>query len=162
MITIIVLSALVTASALVAALSKDTRHVVLGLWVCGMGMGGIFLSFGAEVLAMAQWIVATLGGVSLLMASSMCGELGKKVASRGTTFDLLQAIIVGVGMTAVFGVALFRFQPGMNSLPQSGQDLQALGQLLTEKHSISLNLLAVTLLLVLVGGGVLSRAEEST
>jgi NADH:ubiquinone oxidoreductase subunit 6 (subunit J) len=162
MITIIALSALVTVSALVAALSKDTRHVVLGLWVCGMSMGGIFLSFGAEVLAMAQWIVATLGGVSLLMASSMCGELGKKVASRRATFDLLQAIIVGVGMTAVFGVALFRFQPEMNTLPQSGQDLQALGQLLTEKHSISLNLLAVTLLLVLVGGGVLSRAEEST
>jgi NADH:ubiquinone oxidoreductase subunit 6 (subunit J) len=162
MIAIIVLSTLVIASALIAALSKDSRHVVLGLWVCGMSMGGIFLSFGAEVLAMVQWIIATLGGVSLLMASSMCGELGEKVASRINKFDLLQAIIVGIGMTAVFGVALFRFQPEIGALPQSGQDLQALGQLLTEKHSISLSLLAVTLLLVLVGGGVLSRAEEST
>jgi NADH:ubiquinone oxidoreductase subunit 6 (subunit J) len=162
MIATIVLSTLVIASALIAALSKDSRHVVLGLWVCGMSMGGIFLSFGAEVLAMVQWIIATLGGISLLMASSMCGELGEKVASPVNKFDLLQAIIVGIGMTAVFGVALFRFQPEFNALPQSGQDLQALGQLLTEKHSISLNLLAVTLLLVLVGGGVLSRAEEST
>jgi NADH:ubiquinone oxidoreductase subunit 6 (subunit J) len=162
MIAIIVLSTLVIASALIAALSKDSRHVVLGLWVCGMSVGGIFLSFGAEVLAMVQWIIATLGGISLLMASSMCGELGEKVPSPVNKFDLLQAIIVGIGMTAVFGVALFRFQPEIGVLPQSGQDLQALGQLLTEKHSISLNLLAVTLLLVLVGGGVLSRAEEST
>lgn len=162
MITVIVLSVLVIASALLAALSNDRRHVVLGLWVCGMSMGGIFLSFGAEVLAMVQWIVATIAGISFLMASSMCGELGEKAPSPRSKFDLLQAAIVGIGMTAVSGVALLRFSPEVGAFPQSGQDLQALGQLLTEKHSISLNVLAVTLLLVLVGGGVLSRAEEST
>jgi NADH:ubiquinone oxidoreductase subunit 6 (subunit J) len=160
-------------SALVAALYRDARRVVLALWVCGMCFGAIFLSFGAEVLAVVQWIVTTLVGISLLFFSSMFGELGskepKEVRSRKDNFDLLQAAMVGIAFVAILGVSLLRFQPdaewashlvaGTTSGPSAGQDLQALGQLLTERHFISLEVLGVTLLLVLIGGGVLARPE---
>jgi NADH:ubiquinone oxidoreductase subunit 6 (subunit J) len=137
-----------------------------------MSVGALFLCFGAEVLAMVQWIVATLCGVSLLFFSSMYGELGRpkltepgiseEILKRRNSFDLAQAIMVGVALTAVLGAALSRFSPGFGVTLQSGQDIQALGQLLTERHSISLDLLGITLLMVLVGGGVLSRPEASS
>jgi NADH:ubiquinone oxidoreductase subunit 6 (subunit J) len=166
-------AAIAILSALVAALYRDARRVVLALWVCGMCFGAIFLSFGAEVLAIVQWIVSTLVGISLLFFSSMFGELGSKevseIRSRKENFDLLQAAMVGIAFVAILGASLLRFQPdpqwlsrlaaGAASGPSSGQDLQALGQLLTEKHFISLEVLGVTLLLVLVGGGVLARPE---
>jgi NADH:ubiquinone oxidoreductase subunit 6 (subunit J) len=166
-------AAIAVLSALVAALYRDARRVVLALWVCGMCFGAIFLSFGAEVLAIVQWIVTTMVGISLLFFSSMFGELGSKelseIRSRRDNFDLLQASMVGFAFIAILGVALLRFRPDAEWLshlaasgasgPQSGQDLQALGQLLTEKHFISLEVLGITLLLVLVGGGVLARPE---
>jgi NADH:ubiquinone oxidoreductase subunit 6 (subunit J) len=164
-------AAIAVLSALVAALYRDARRVVLALWVCGMCLGAIFLSFGAEILAVVQWIVTTLVGISLLFFSSMFGELGSKelveIGSRKEKFDLLQATLVGVAFIAVLGVSFLRFQPDAEWLshltttsgPSTGQDLQALGQLLTERHFISLEVLGVTLLLVLVGGGVLARPE---
>ena len=167
-------AAIAVLSALVAALYRDARRVVLALWVCGMCFGAIFLSFGAEVLAVVQWIVTTLVGISLLFFSSMFGELGSKEiteisdsSARKERFDLVQAAMVGIAFAAVLGAALLRFRPdadwmshlASDSGPFTGQDLQALGGLLTEKHLISLEVLGVTLLLILVGGGVLARPE---
>jgi NADH:ubiquinone oxidoreductase subunit 6 (subunit J) len=166
-------AAIAVLSALVAALYRDARRVVLALWVCGMCFGAIFLSFGAEMLAVVQWIVTTLVGISLLFFSSMFGELGSKeiseIKSRKENFDLLQAAMVGLAFIGILGVSLLRFKPdaewlshltaGATSGPSNGQDLQALGQLLTERHFISLEVFGVTLLLVLVGGGVLARPE---
>jgi NADH:ubiquinone oxidoreductase subunit 6 (subunit J) len=166
-----IFAAIAILSALGAALYRDARRVVLSLWICGMCFGAIFLSFGAEVLAVVQWIVTTLVGISLLFFSSMFGELGSKKVTEGRTrkesFELLQAAMVGIAFVAILGVSLLRFQPDADWLshlsassgPSTGQDLQALGQLLTERHFISLEVLGVTLLLVLVGGGVLARPE---
>jgi NADH:ubiquinone oxidoreductase subunit 6 (subunit J) len=161
MIVVLFLSILVVASALIAAMSEDARRVVLALWICGMSLGGIFLSFGAEVLAMVQWIVATLSGISLLFFSSMFGELGAQGKKR-STFDLLQASMLGIALVAVLGIAFSKFSPDINAGTQTGQEIHALGLLLSQKHFISLEVLGVTLLLVLVGGGVLARPETES
>jgi NADH:ubiquinone oxidoreductase subunit 6 (subunit J) len=46
-------------------------------------------------------------------------------------------------------------------MPAAGNDLASLGKVMVENHIISLEVLALTLFLILVGGGVVARPESS-
>jgi NADH:ubiquinone oxidoreductase subunit 6 (subunit J) len=46
------------------------------------------------------------------------------------------------------------------TLPAQGNDLFSIGKVLTDHHLLALEVLAMTLLLVLVGGGAVARPES--
>ena len=67
---------LTLAAVLVATFVGDIRRAVLALWVAGLGVGAVYLTLGAEVLAVVQWIVSTLVAISFIFFSAMFGEYG--------------------------------------------------------------------------------------
>ena len=71
-----VFAVITLAAVFVAAFAGDIRRATLSLWVAGLAVGAVYLTLGAEVLAIVQWIVSTLVAVSFVFFSAMFGEYG--------------------------------------------------------------------------------------
>lgn len=153
-------------AALMATFVSPIRRAILALWVVGLGVGAIYLTVGAEFLAIIQWIVSTLVTISFVFFSVMFGEYNppkeqsKKSASQGVLL-LALSVILGLSFSAIIWL-------GAESLPETAfvvepksGDLSSLGRVLTHENLLSLEVLALTLFLVLVGGGVVARFEGS-
>lgn len=155
-----------------AAFVGDIRRATLALWVAGLSVGCVFLTIGAEALAIIQWVLSTLVAISLIFFSVMFGEYGQSgpgVARNWKDlpdFERKRLLISFGGIAAglAFSWLVWRgagpLPPESLSVPVSGNDLQSLGRSLTEDHLLSLEVLALTLFLVLIGGGVIARPES--
>lgn len=67
---------------------------------------------------------------------------------------------IGVGFALIVWLGAAPIPVGLLVVPQSGNDILAVGRILTENHLLSLEILALTLLLTLIGGGVVARPES--
>ena len=165
-------SAIALGAALTATFMSSIRFAILSLWVCGLAVGGIFLSQGAELLAITQWIVSTLGALCFIFYSVMLGEYH----SEGTTpfkRKLVSGILptlAGLGFSGVIWLgshSLSSANAGANALalnmapptPENAHNLTTIGKSLIDKQFLSLQILGLTLFLVVVGAGVIARPE---
>ena len=69
------------------------------------------------------------------------------------------AAIIGLAFLAVIRMGTADLPEGSLAIPTEGSDLLALGHILTSHHLLSLEVFAATILLILVGGGVIARPE---
>jgi NADH:ubiquinone oxidoreductase subunit 6 (subunit J) len=140
----------------------DIRRAVLSLWVAGLGIGAIYLTLGAELLAVVQWIVSTLVAISFVFFSVMFGEYGQKQKMQldRRLIKVLLAVLLGLAFAWVVWFGSGRYPDELLAQPMEGTDLAAIGKTLTGQHLLSLEVLALTLFLVLVGGGVIARPDE--
>lgn len=155
-------SAVTLVSAVIAVFVGDMRRSILALWVAGLGAGGLFLSLGAELLAMIQWIVSTLMTVSFIFYAVMFGEYGKgddrPLAKRALSAAL--PILLGGAFAGVVFVGASRIPGALEwgvPAPAINTDLAAVGQSLVTDHLLSLELMALALFLILIGAGVVAR-----
>lgn len=157
---IAVFSGITVLAAVLAVVFSDMRKVIVASWIASMSAGALFLSYGAEYLAVVQWLVGTLVAISFLVYASLFGGYTSLDArpKREKVFDAIPALVIGLSFFAIVTVAVLG--QGAN-LESPAADLVATGQSLSEKHVISLELMAFLLLAVLVGAGVVGRAEES-
>ena len=151
------------AAGLIAAIVENMRRATLALWIAGLGMGGIYLTLGAETLAIIQWIISTLGAISFIFFAVMFGEYGaeEKKGERRRLLKSALALVLGAAFSAVIYLGAGKLPEGFLGIPTGGNDLAALGQTMTQDHLLSLEVLALTLFLVLVGGGVVARPERN-
>ena len=141
-------------SALGATLSENLRMATLFLWLCGIGVGGLYLSLGAELLSIVQWIVATLVGISLLFHSIMFG-----VRKGGVPWTrLVLALVVAGGFVAALLPGMAGISGGTGGT-SSAPDLSAIGVRLAGRGLLALEALGLTLFLGIMGAGILSRPE---
>lgn len=142
-------------SASVAALASSLRVVILSIWVCGMATGATYLSLGAEVLAIVQWIMATLVAISFLFFSIQFGIRTEKV-------DLKKTVLGGFLCAAFLGLAWIAVR---GWVPQGGNqtfvsEIDAMGRIMVGEYLLPTEIVAISLFLVIVGIGVISRPEE--
>ena len=150
----------ITLAAVVAAtFVGDIRRAVLSLWVAGLSIGAVYITLGAEVLAIVQWIVSTLVAISFIFFSAMFGEYGP-----GERFKFDRRLIkmsLGVAAGGAFAWVIWfgteQLYEGQLGQIVEGTDIASLGKAMTGQHLLSLEVLALTLFLVLVGGGVIAR-----
>jgi NADH:ubiquinone oxidoreductase subunit 6 (subunit J) len=144
-----------------ATFAPDLRRSNLSLWIAGLSAGALYLTVGAELLAIIQWIVSTLVAIAILFFSSMYGQSRELPEGRGArpVLKILLPLLLGLA----FGVIIWHgagFVDNDSLVPAGdGGDLQAMGRELIQKHLLSLEVLSLTLFLVLVGGGVIARPE---
>lgn len=167
----VVFAAVALVAAAVAAFVSDIRRATLALWVAGLAAGCIFLTIGAEALAVIQWVLSTLVAISFIFFSVMFGEYGQggadfkgwrtlPVAEKRRLLIAAGAVFMGFAFSWLVWRAAGPLPLDLLAVPTAGNDLQALGRVLTEEHLLSLEVLALTLFLVLVGGGVIARPES--
>ncbi len=146
-----------------ATFARHTRHAILALWVAGLGVGGMYLILGAEFLAIIQWIVSTLVTIAFIFFSVMFGEYNSpapRAIGNGLLLTLL-SVVIGVGFTVVIWLGVKELPTSSFIVESGSNDLELMGQMLTQENLLSLEVLALTLFLVLVGGGVIARLEGS-
>jgi NADH:ubiquinone oxidoreductase subunit 6 (subunit J) len=157
-----IFAAITLSAVLMATFVNHMRRAILALWVAGLGVGAMYLTVGAEFLAIIQWIISTLVTISFVFFSVMFGEYNtpkvKEHKKNGWVLTLL-SLFLGAGFAAIIWL-------GAGNLPEAGlieptqlSDLGLVGKTLTQDNLLSLEVLALTLFLVLVGGGVVARSE---
>ncbi len=154
-------------AAVMATFVSYIKRAILALWVVGLGVGAVYLTVGAEFLAIIQCMVSTLVTISLIFFSVMFGEYQAEGAAKSSfrfspaqIVQTLLSVALGVGFVGVIWVGV-RGMPAENLDQNSGSDLGALGRALTQHNLLSLEVLALILFLVLVGGGVIARLERN-
>lgn len=152
------------AAVVTAAFVGDIRRAVLALWVAGLGVGAIYLTLGAEMLAIVQWIVSTLVAISFVFFSVMFGEYGPASAPLRVDRAMVKtglSLLLGLGFAWMIWYGAGQLPSDQLAQPAEGSDLAAIGKTLTGQHLLSLEVLALTLFLVLVGGGVIARPDRA-
>lgn len=152
----------VTAGAF-AAFVGDLRRAVLSLWIASLAVGGVYLSLNAELLAVVQWIASTLVAISFMFYAVMFGEYGASedgpVPRSRRMLPIILPLLLGVGFCGTLWVGASNFakaKPGSGMFQQS---VSTIGTALAQDHMLSLEILALTLFIVIVGSGAIARPD---
>ena len=152
--------AIAVVSALMMTFSKDMRRVVLALWLLGISTGGLFLSFGAEMLALAQWVSATALTLVLVFHSLVFGE--HREPEKVTALERLRALLI----PALTGFSFMLFlwfavrsagSATVGADQASAPSLSALGTEMLGSYFLCVEILGLLLFGTLVGVGVICR-----
>ena len=146
-----------------ATIARSILGAILALWVAGLGVGAIYLTLGVELLAVLQWVLSTLVAISFVFFSFMFGEYGPDNSPQPVEGRHL----LKIGLIALLGAGFaWVISFGAAHLPHvdlktvlEGADVAAIGANLTNRHILSLEVLALTFFLVLVGSGVIARPD---
>ena len=154
-----------------ATFSRRIRSAILALWVAGLAIGAVYLTLGAELLAIVQWIVSTIVAISFVFFAVMFGEYSstgirensssvpdRNLSRRGGLISI-SAVVLGSLFPVLIWLGSGHLPESMLVLPTVDNDLASLGRKLAQEDFIALEVLALTLFLVLVGGGVIARPE---
>ncbi len=163
-----IFSGITLAAVFIAAFVTNMRLAILALWVAGLGVGAVYLTLGAELLAIVQWIVSTLVTIAFIFFAVMFGEYrdSQEKDSEGSQKSKTKIVFTTLSLLlgAAFALVIWN---GSNDLPASNRmsvpmpvDLGVMGKILTQENLLSLEVLALTLFLVLIGGGVVARLER--
>jgi NADH-quinone oxidoreductase subunit J len=157
-------SAVALISALLATFLNSIRHAVLSLWICGLAVGGLFLSQGAELLAIVQWVISTLAALSFIFYSIMLGEYHARnhAPFKAKLTAAILPVLAGLGFAGVIGLGSYSLiveQFSFEAPSVVSHDLVTLGNSLMERQFLSLQILGLTLFLVVVGAGIVARSE---
>lgn len=159
-----VLCALTLVSAGAATFLLDIRRAALSLWLTGLFIGGLYLALGAEVLAMIQWILSTLSVMCFLFHAVMFGEYAnpQPLSRLDRIAGAIAPLLAGAAFTSIIYLGFSSRREGTPELSSGDfplQSLEQVGKELVEKHLLSVEVLSLTLFLVVVGVGVIARAE---
>jgi NADH:ubiquinone oxidoreductase subunit 6 (subunit J) len=161
-----IFSAIALGAALTATVVTSMQRAILSLWIAGLAMGCLFLTLGAETIAILQWIISTLVAISLFFFAVMFGEYERETKSP-TLFNrkFIVSMILATALGAAFAFIIYLGANELSGGPaittNQVNDLASLGKVIVENHIVSLEVLGLTLFLVLVGGGVVARPEAT-
>lgn len=158
-----IFSGITLSAVLMATFEKQMRRAILALWVAGIGVGAMYLTIGAEFLAIIQWIVSTLVTISFVFFAVMFGEYHSPStkSTKSAKFITILSVFLGCAFASVVWLGSKELPEISLALTKEGGDLSSIGKILTQDNLLSLEVLALTLFLVLVGGGVVARSEGS-
>ena len=149
-----------------ATYAGSTRRSILSLWITGLSLGGILLSLGAETLAIIQWILSTLVAISLVFFSTVFGEYPTSTSSSRKVKNSISMGLATCAALSVVGGFTFGIYPMLERNPTLDPeavrlmgDLVALGQYIAERKIVAIEVLALSLFVVIVGGGSIARPE---
>jgi NADH:ubiquinone oxidoreductase subunit 6 (subunit J) len=145
-----------------AAFVQDMRKALLGLWVAGLAAGAMYLTVGQELLAVVQWIAASVTTLTLLFSAALYGDPGKDRAV--SPVRIAGPALLGLGFVILIWFGGISFRTEESVVPSSGSSLATLGHTLLERHLVAIEIVALLFLAATIGAGVLTRkirGEES-
>ncbi len=152
--------ALVTAT--LATIAHDLKYSILSMWIAGLATGAIFLTVDAEFLGIVQWIVSTLVAISFVFFGVMFGDFESNEKKKGKANYLMVscASVLGLSFSALLWLAMKDNARLEITTDTHAFEIKEVGKALVSTHILSLEVLAITLFLVLVGCGAIARIEK--
>lgn len=151
-------AALIVGSSIISCFSNDLKRSLLFLWICGVAVGGVYLSLGLEFLAILQWLLTTAMVISFFFYFITFGEFG--VSKKWTGFF---PVLIGATFSALFCgsvlTGLRGFGLDLPVLNSSSENLETLSKVLMEEYFLSVPVLGLILFLAGLGCGVIAREE---
>ncbi len=156
------LGGLAVASALFAIFAINASLSALLLWVAGLAVGGIFLSAGAELLAVTQWIVSTVGAIAFMFFSLLFGEYWGVTEERFSkkAVRAIPALTLGAVFAIIFWLAVRDLVPHSDDLVSKGPTLLEIGKAMVGKYLMAFEVFVGALFCVLIGVGVVARPDR--
>lgn len=140
-----------------AVFGKTSKQSAVSLWIAGLGLGAVFLFHGAELLAFAQWVLSTISASVLMLHGTMLGEDEPKSEKRFTR--LLPSVFFLVFVSGL--IFIVRDNLFFQEIGKIEESNTTMGKYLVEQYPLLLPMVAITLLLLIVGNGVISRLERT-
>jgi NADH:ubiquinone oxidoreductase subunit 6 (subunit J) len=161
-------------AALYIAISRDLLRMSVAFFIEEAALGGVLLTLGADYLALFMFMSGVLGAAIIVTFSSVTmGELKTSIGAGGERPDDARAGVIPrvLGMLLGLGIGgalawVFLTAPFGGGAAAGGEqsreatDVAFLGQLLLGEHAAVFEILAVMILLVVVGAGLLLRRPD--
>lgn len=150
-------------AATLATLAQDLKYSILCMWLAGLGVGAIFLTVDAEFLGIIQWIISTLVAISFVFFAVMFGDFESSKEKKESRNYLLTFCSVALGLvfSGLVWLATDKNFTDDASKVTTVIDVKTIGKTLVSTHFLSLEILTMTLFLVLIGCGAITKIEKS-
>ena len=137
---------------------KDPKQAILSLWVCGLAIGGVYLSLGFEFLAVLQWLLSTAMAISFFFYSLTFGEFG-----AGEKEKIFPSLFLGTVVSVFFFTCIKKGlgEVEVGLIPVEKDSLDVLSRALVGEYFLSVPIFSLTLFLTMLGCGMIAREENN-
>ena len=174
-----ILSALFTIScALGVVILRSLMHSCMALLGCFIGVAGLYVTLGADFIAVVQFMVYVGGVVILMLFAIMLTGRGnsqsKSEKIKGIITPLMgskRTVVIGVGVAVVFLLSTIKILWTMMALGGQasevknigknsfGSTVDEVGSLLLTDHVLAFEFASVLLLGALIGAAIIARPK---
>lgn len=164
LITFYFLAAITLATAFLTIYSKNPIHSAIYLIICFFSIGGHYLLFNAQFLAIVHIIVYAGAIMVLMLFTIMLMNLNKEDEVHKPRITRLGAIVVFVVMSIVLVTIFINSKTIVGEYDTSGEDFQSikkLGNVLLNEYMVPFEYASVLLLVAMIGTVLLSKKEKS-
>ena len=156
------LSGFIAVAGIVTAATKNFRMNVLTLWLSGMGLGVMYLVLGSEILAIAQWFLATTITLVILTYALVMGDWLTPDTNHLPWREWILPICGAVSFTGIIAIGLHDFEQWTLDISFEPVSVSHFGAQLVSHHPLVLLILGFEILLTLIGVGVVGRGDWVT
>ncbi len=164
LVTFYFLAAITLASAFLTIYSKNPIHSAIYLIICFFSIGGHYLLFNAQFLAIVHIIVYAGAIMVLMLFTIMLMNLNKEDEVHKPRITRLGAIVVFIVMSIVLVTIFINSKTIVGEYDTSGEDFQSikkLGNVLLNEYMVPFEYASVLLLVAMIGTVLLSKKEKS-
>ncbi|HKX87436.1 MAG TPA: NADH-quinone oxidoreductase subunit J [Flavobacterium sp.] len=159
-----ILAAVTLATGFMTVISKNPIHSAIYLVMCFFSIGGHYLLFNAQFLAMVHIIVYAGAIMVLILFTIMLMNLNKDNEPIKSKASIFAAVIAFGLLCFVMLAAFIKAMPKIETYPSSGQDFQSikvLGKVLLNEYMIPFEFVSILLLVAMIGAVLLSKKQKT-
>lgn len=166
MLLFYILSAITLATAFLTIVSRNPIHSAIYLVVCFFTIGGHYLLFNAQFLAIVHIIVYAGAIVVLFLFTIMLMNLNKENETHKKALVKIAAAVSACLVGLVLLAAFVKTQPFVPEYYVTGEDYQSikkLGQVLLDEENgfaVPFEFASILLLVAMIGAVLLSKKEK--
>ncbi|MFK7115229.1 NADH-quinone oxidoreductase subunit J [Flavobacterium oreochromis] len=159
-----ILAAITLATGFMTVISKNPIHSAIYLVLCFFSIGGHYLLFNAQFLALVHIIVYAGAIMVLILFTIMLMNLNKENEPNQNMLSQISATLA-FGLLAFVMLATFiKAMPAIQVYNTAGVDFQSikiLGKVLLNEYMVPFEFASVLLLVAMIGAVLLSKKEKA-
>lgn len=159
-----ILAAVTLATGFMTVISKNPIHSAIYLVMCFFSIGGHYLLFNAQFLALVHIIVYAGAIMVLILFTIMLMNLNKENEPNKNMLSKISATIAFGLLCFVMLATFIKAMPVITEYKNAGQDFQSikvLGKVLLNEYMVPFEFASVLLLVAMIGAVLLSKKEKA-
>ena len=159
-----ILAGITLATGFMTVISKNPIHSAIYLVLCFFSIGGHYLLFNAQFLALVHIIVYAGAIMVLILFTIMLMNLNKENEPNKNLLSVISAVIAFGLLCYVLLATFVKAMPKIQEYKNTGTDFQSikvLGKVLLNEYMVPFEFASVLLLVAMIGAVLLSKKETS-